>query len=64
MSRQQLMALFPNGETLYLPADGKPLKGYEIALAKRKSSGGTALAYLDSGSDDERAARKPRSAVG
>ncbi len=53
MSRQQLMALFPDGQTLYLPADGKPLKGYEIALAKRKSSGGTAVAYLDSGSDDQ-----------
>jgi hypothetical protein len=25
MSRQQLLALFPNGETLYLPTDGKPL---------------------------------------
>ena len=53
MSRQQLMALFPDGQTLYLPADGKPLKGYEIAVAKRKSSGGTAVAYLDSGSDDQ-----------
>ena len=51
MSRQQLIALFPNGETLYLPADGKPLKGYEKALARKKSSGGTALAYLETGDE-------------
>jgi uncharacterized protein YcbK (DUF882 family) len=47
MSRQQLIALFPNGNTLHLPADGKPLPGYEQALARRKASGGTALAYLE-----------------
>ncbi len=47
MSRQQLIALFPNGNTLHLPADGKPLPGYEKALAQRKASSGTALAYLE-----------------
>ena len=47
MSRQQLLALFPNGNTLHLPADGKPLPGYEKAVARRKASGGTALAYLE-----------------
>lgn len=51
MSRQQLLALFPNGETLYLPTDGKPLAGYEKALARRKSGGGTALAYLETGDE-------------
>lgn len=51
MSRQQLIALFPDGETLYLPTDGKPLKGYEKALARKKSSGGTALAYLETGEE-------------
>jgi uncharacterized protein YcbK (DUF882 family) len=45
MSRQQLLALFPNGETLHLPADGKPLPGYERALAQRQSPGSTTLAY-------------------
>ena len=53
MTRQQLLALFPNGETLHLPADGKPLQGYERALAKRQTSGATAVAYLDNGSDEE-----------
>jgi uncharacterized protein YcbK (DUF882 family) len=53
MSRQQLIALFPNGNTLHLPADGKPLPGYEQAVARRSTtSGGTALAYLDNGSGE------------
>ncbi len=51
MSRSQLIALFPNGETLHVPADGKPLPGYQRALAARKSSGGTALAYLETGDE-------------
>ncbi len=50
MSRQQLLALFPNGNTLHLPADGKPLPGYEQAVARRQS-GNMQLAYLDSGEE-------------
>ncbi len=52
MSRQQLVALFPNGNTLHLPADGKPLPGYERAVAQRQSSGATTLAYLETESED------------
>jgi uncharacterized protein YcbK (DUF882 family) len=54
MTRQQLLAVFPRGDTLYLPADGKPLPGYQVALARLGSSrgGGTALAYLDSNADE------------
>lgn len=33
LSREQLLALFPDGRTLHLPADGKPLPGYNLALA-------------------------------
>ena len=33
MTREQLVRLFPNGRTLHLPRDGKPLPGYEEALA-------------------------------
>ena len=62
MTRQQLLALFPNGETLHLPADGKPLQGYERALAKRQTSGATAVAYLDNGSDEE--SRRGKGSVG
>ncbi|MBX3582114.1 MAG: DUF882 domain-containing protein [Rhizobiaceae bacterium] len=47
MSRQELVAVFPNGKTLHVPSDGKPLPGFEQALASyesRKKSGTTALA--------------------
>ncbi len=43
MSRRELVAMFPNGRTLHVPTDGKPLPGYKQALAKynkRKKSGG------------------------
>lgn len=46
MSRRELLALFPDGKTAHLPADGKPLPGYQQALAmieKRKGSGGDIL---------------------
>ncbi len=34
MTRQQLASVFPNGETMHVPTDGKPLKGYNRAVAK------------------------------
>lgn len=40
MSRQELVRLFPDGETLHLPPDGKPLPGYKTALAEYKARGG------------------------
>ncbi|MCZ7448934.1 DUF882 domain-containing protein [Agrobacterium rhizogenes] len=36
MSRQELVRIFPRGNTLHLPSDGKPLPGYEQALADYK----------------------------
>ncbi len=36
MSRQELARLFPNGRTLHLPADGRALPGYELAMADQK----------------------------
>jgi len=52
MPRKELLALFPNGETVYLPADGKPLPGYQKALARNKGGGTAMLAYLETGSDE------------
>ncbi len=52
ISRQELVSLFPQGKTLHVPSDGKPLPGYEQALAAyqaRKSSGGTAIALASMG---------------
>ncbi len=46
MSRSQLARIFPRGRTLYIPSDGKPLAGYQYALArykKRKRTGGPIL---------------------
>ena len=51
MSRRELLALFPDGKTAHLPADGKPLPGYEQALAmieKRKASGGEIMVASNS----------------
>jgi hypothetical protein len=39
MTREQLVRVFPNGRTLHVPSDGKPLPGYEIALAEYKARG-------------------------
>ncbi|MBN9016632.1 MAG: DUF882 domain-containing protein [Rhizobiales bacterium] len=43
MTREQLVRVFPDGKTLHIPSDGRPLPGYEQALAEykaRKASGG------------------------
>ena len=57
ISRQELVRLFPNGKTLHVPSDGKPLPGYEQALAAykaRKSSGETAIALASTGGGTKR----------
>ncbi len=43
MTRDQLVRIFPDGKTLHIPSDGKPLPGYAEALAayqKRKAGDG------------------------
>jgi hypothetical protein len=48
MTRQQLVQVFPNGRTLYIPSDGKPLPGYAEALAEykaRKAAGGAVATF-------------------
>ena len=37
ISRQELAGVFPNGKTLHVPSDGRPLPGYEQALVAYKS---------------------------
>jgi hypothetical protein len=44
MTREQLVRVFPNGRTLHVPSDGKPLPGYEIALAEYKARGSVSAA--------------------
>ena len=50
MTRKQLVRLFPNGRTLHIPSDGKPLKGYKRAVAEAKTGKrkNTRLAYASS----------------
>ncbi len=70
MSYEQLARIFPDGRTVHLPADGTPLKGYQLALAdieKRSASdaSGSKSGFLaslfnsKSGEDDEEGAAAP-----
>jgi uncharacterized protein YcbK (DUF882 family) len=53
MSHDQLARLFPDGKTVHLPADGKPLARYEEARAEILARGGTVLGYTAVASADE-----------
>ncbi|MCO6185037.1 DUF882 domain-containing protein [Rhizobium sp. L1K21] len=48
-SRQDLVRLFPDGKTMHIPPDGKPLPGYQAALADYKRRvGATSVEVADS----------------
>ncbi|MER8904788.1 DUF882 domain-containing protein [Mesorhizobium sp. M0772] len=52
ISRQELVSLFPNGKTLHVPSDGRPLPGYDQALASykaRKGAGSPAIMMASAG---------------
>lgn len=53
LSRRELMALFPDGKTVHVPTDGKPLAGYEVALAasKARKSRGDSIITSSEGSN-------------
>ena len=38
MTREQLARVFPDGKTVHLPADGRPLSGYEVAMRDRRAA--------------------------
>lgn len=53
MSRRELASVFPNGGTVHVPSDGKPLPGYQQALAaykQRRASGDLQVANASSSS--------------
>jgi uncharacterized protein YcbK (DUF882 family) len=50
LSRSELLAVFPNGKTVHVPTDGKPLPGYELALAAVKSRKAGSTPVFSSGS--------------
>jgi hypothetical protein len=53
MTRQQLVKVFPNGRTLHIPSDGKPLPGYAEALAAYKARNGAPAMVASVADDDE-----------
>lgn len=50
MSRQELVRLFPDGRTLHIPSDGRPLPGYEFAVAEYKRRGSVSTVEVASAS--------------
>jgi uncharacterized protein YcbK (DUF882 family) len=42
MTRTQLARVFPDGRTIHMPTDGKPMPGYALALADMKRNGSSA----------------------
>ncbi|MCJ8144685.1 DUF882 domain-containing protein [Ancylobacter sp. A5.8] len=61
MTRTELARVFPDGKTVHVPTDGKPMPRYELALAEVESKGkepggvGAAFAGLSGGNDPKRA---------
>jgi hypothetical protein len=67
MTRDQLAKVFPDGKTVHIPADGKPMPGFALALAEIESRGGRpgalALASLDDDDDDASTPRSSRTRI-
>ncbi|MGO4118317.1 DUF882 domain-containing protein [Rhizobium ruizarguesonis] len=53
MSRQELARIFPKGQTMHLPADGRPLPGYNQAIANYKKRVGPASIQIASTAGDD-----------
>jgi uncharacterized protein YcbK (DUF882 family) len=47
MTHDQLVRVFPNGRTVHVPSDGKPLAGYQLALAdvQRRGKGDDSFSF-------------------
>ncbi|EJT04713.1 hypothetical protein RCCGE510_14255 [Rhizobium sp. CCGE 510] len=65
MSRQELARIFPNGQTMHLPADGRPLPGYNQAVANHRKRGSpTAIQIASTAGEDEEVVVTTRSSRG
>nr|WP_257312472.1 DUF882 domain-containing protein [Shinella pollutisoli] len=60
MSRQELVQLFPDGKTMHIPTDGKPLPGYEQAIADYKRRVGADSVQVAGGGSSPSASAKKR----
>ena len=47
MTRDQLARVFPDGKTVHIPTDGKPMERYDEALAEIEATGGVVSSYAD-----------------
>ena len=64
MSRQELARIFPNGNTMHLPADGRPLPGYEQAVADyRRRVGPNSIQIASTAGDDDDDVSSSRSSL-
>ncbi|CEJ14243.1 Peptidase M15 [bacterium YEK0313] len=52
VSRDYLARLFPDGRTVHIPADGRPMPGFDVALAMVQARGGSASRHYDSRADE------------
>ncbi len=52
VSRDYLARLFPDGRTVHIPSDGRPLAGFDTALAMVRARGGSASRFYDSRADE------------
>jgi len=49
MSRDAMARLFPDGKTVFIPADGQPMSGYEQARAEIEARGGAVVTARSGG---------------
>lgn len=64
MSRQELARIFPNGNTMHLPSDGRPLPGYEQAVADyRRRVGPNSIQIANTAGDDDDDVSSSRSSL-
>jgi uncharacterized protein YcbK (DUF882 family) len=55
VTREYLARLFPDGKTVHIPTDGRPMPGYQLALAEIQARGKEvgSVAYASRGDSDE-----------
>ncbi len=65
MSRQELASIFPKGQTMHVPADGRPLPGYSQAIADyKKRVGPRSIEIAASVDEDDEVGVGTRSSTG
>ena len=54
MTRKELARIFPDGKTMHLPSDGRPLPGYDLAVADyRRRVGAKSIEIASSAGDKD-----------